>query len=64
VDEEVRTVRIRVEDQRPVTRRVVLPGIVLSALIAIVVSVSSLVSGARTRCEGDDSGNESGDSPV
>jgi hypothetical protein len=63
VDEEVRAVRVRVEDQRPVGG--VMPrGIVLPALVAIVVPVASLVSGVRARRERDRSREESDDSPV
>jgi hypothetical protein len=62
VDEQVRAVRIRVKDQRPITavRGVVPPRIVLAALLV----VSSLVPGLRVRREGDRSGEESSDSPV
>jgi hypothetical protein len=63
VDEEVRAVRVRVEDQRPVGG-VMPPRIVLPALVAIVVPVASLVPGVRARRERDRSSEESDDSPV
>jgi hypothetical protein len=66
VNEEVLTVRIGVEDQRPVTavRGVVPPGIVLAALLAIVVSISSLIPSLRVRRERDRGSEESNESPV
>jgi hypothetical protein len=68
VDEEVRAVSVRVEDQRsvPVVRqpsRIVLTALV-SFLPAVVASVSILAPGARVRNERKCSGDESGDSPV
>jgi hypothetical protein len=68
VDEEVRAVGVRVEDQRPVpvvreSSRIIVAAQV-SFVPAVVSPVSIVAPGARVRNERNCSGDERGDSPV
>jgi hypothetical protein len=62
VDEEVRAVGVRVEDQRAIAVVPEPSRVVLTALIPIVVSTAAPAAGVRN--EREDRGDQSGDSPV
>jgi hypothetical protein len=63
VDEEVRSIRVGVEDQRPIAVVPERSRVVLTTLIVIVSPVSIFAPAARVPDEREH-GDQSGDSPV